>query len=154
MTAPQPLTKFQFAVMDQISHCEMNQNNGATPTCAGDVNTYLWADLRAEAIGITVYAFGGVVSSLQNAGLIGVAGPSRSDPDGGIWFTDEGYVAWELHRDLEATRLSDLHDVVIAAAVRTLKSSEGDMVEDQLVAWRAVEEMIMRTAASQTQVLA
>lgn len=88
------LTQNEIALLNSIARCEMNQINGAVPECAEDVNTYIWADERAPNMGISEKAFGGVMSSLQNKGLIWVC-IEKSDPDeSGMGFTEAGFEAW------------------------------------------------------------
>jgi hypothetical protein len=85
------MTDLQMQFMNLIARCEMNQINGAVPHCADDVNTYLWADERASAMGISEKAVGGVITSLQTAGLIGIY---IDKDDSGVWFTEAGFAAW------------------------------------------------------------
>lgn len=92
------LTDLQYRLMDLYAHCEMNGPNGATPTQASDVNTYLWVDERAKNLGLSRQACGGVLTSLYNEGLVNMQSPSRGDPDGGFQFTEAGFQAWRAER--------------------------------------------------------
>lgn len=96
------LTQLQYLFMDAVAHCEMNQGNGATPECADEVNTYLWADERAAKLKITRQAVGGVITSLTEAGMIGVRTADKKDKDGAAWFTEEGFEAWAEYRAMLA----------------------------------------------------
>lgn len=92
-------TALQAKLLDLLAHSEWNSNNGATPECAEDVNTWFFADILAGDMGISEHALGGVVTSLQEAGLIGVnivtkAQHRRTGDDSGIWFTEAGFNAW------------------------------------------------------------
>lgn len=89
------MTNLEKMYMDQIAYCEMNSGNGARPGSAADVNTYAWADERAAEMGINENQLGGVIASLIKKGFIGYIEPCADDPDGGVWFTDAGYAAWE-----------------------------------------------------------
>jgi hypothetical protein len=89
------MTDLEFAALNLFAYCEMNQINGSRPESHKDVHTYLWADQRAAALGITEQAFGGVLTSLQSKGLITVSAPSPDDKDSGVSFTEQGYAAWD-----------------------------------------------------------
>lgn len=102
------LTELEAKLLNIIAHCEMNPSNGADPESASDVNTYLWAEDRATAMGISLNAVGGVLSSLSNKGLIEMDAPTVKmsaspaeqrmaghDPDGRLGFTEAGFEAWK-----------------------------------------------------------
>lgn len=106
------LTDLEYRLMDVFAHCEMNESNGLTPKSADEVRTYLWADARAIELEISEQAVGGLLTSLQNKGFIGIVAPNckfnaderggsrggNRDPDGGFWFTEEGFAAWKEKR--------------------------------------------------------
>lgn len=102
------LTELEFQLMDLYAHCEMTQLNGATPTQYKDVNTYLWADERAAALEISEQAVGGLLTSLQNKGFIGVVKPTRQDKDGSFWFTETGFDAWHSAREAYLAEAADV----------------------------------------------
>lgn len=88
------LTQNEITLLNSIARCEMNRINGGVPECADDVNTYIWAEERAGELGISEKAVGGVMSSLQNKGLIWVCVDRKDPDDSGIGFTETGFVAW------------------------------------------------------------
>jgi len=90
------LTKLEREYMDLIAYCEMNTSNGSRPESYIEVNTYNWADERAAELGISEKALGGVMASLAQKGLIDSYPAGRDDPDGGVWFTEEGFKVWEV----------------------------------------------------------
>lgn len=88
------ITNLEALYLDLIAHCEMNPTNGATPDCAGDVNTFVWAKERASDMGISEKALGGVMASLIKKGFIWV---TDEGPDGsGVGFTDKGFANFAL----------------------------------------------------------
>ncbi len=91
-------TPKEMLLLENIAHSEMCAANGATPESAADTNSYLWADERASALGISEQAVGGLLTTLQAKAAIGVTRPTRQDPDGGVWFTDGGFTAWMAQR--------------------------------------------------------
>ena len=95
------LTQNEIGLLNSIARCEMNQINGAVPECANEVNTYIWADERAPELGISEKAFGGVMSSLQNKGLIWVCIDRQDPDDSGMGFTEAGFAAWNAHPDAD-----------------------------------------------------
>lgn len=109
------LTNLEAALLTEIALCEMNSSNGAEPDQASDVHTYLWADERASNLGISEQAVGGVLTSLQTKGLIGVIAPNCKpnandrdgrrigdrDPDGAVWFTDAGFAAYKAIKPVD-----------------------------------------------------
>ncbi len=92
------LTALQLSLMNLLAHSEYNSNNGATPTCSSDVNTWLFASEYAAEMSISEKAVGGVITSLTEAGMIGVnivtAKQRKTGDESGIWFTDAGFDAW------------------------------------------------------------
>lgn len=88
------MTNLETRYMSLIATCEMNANNGAEPKVADDVNTYTWPEERAADLGITERALGGVMTSLQNKGLIWVSIDPSDPDDNGVGFTEEGFDAW------------------------------------------------------------
>lgn len=71
--------------MTNLTQNEMSQINGAGPESHHDVNTDIWAEEKAV---------GGVMSSLQNKGLIWAC-IDRQDPDySGCGFTEADFEAW------------------------------------------------------------
>lgn len=102
------LTALQYAMMDRIAHDEMNPTNGATPTRCSDVGCYLWVDEFAADLGITGKQAGGVLTSLETAGMIvmhkvkkvrGQADESTVD------FTKAGFAAWQtMHIEANAPK--------------------------------------------------
>jgi hypothetical protein len=91
------LTSHEINYLNIIARCEMNQLNGGVPTCADDVNTYVWADERAANMGISEKAIGGVMASLVKKELIGVHIEKSNLDDSGVWFTEAGFAAWNSH---------------------------------------------------------
>lgn len=91
------LTDLEYGMMDTIAHAEHNTTNGATPTAASDVHTWLWADEFAAALGINAQAAGGVLSSLEQKGAIGM--DATQGKDSGVWFTELGFAAWKADHD-------------------------------------------------------
>jgi hypothetical protein len=97
------LTPLQFKLMDLIAHHEYNTTNGATPKVFSDVNTWLWPSEWAEAMGISGYRVGGLLTSLENDGFIGMnkvktpkvkLGGVPAD-ESTVWFTPKGFSAWQ-----------------------------------------------------------
>jgi len=92
------LTEMQFALMNRIAHDEYNTTNGATPTSASDVNCWLWADEFAKDIGLTGKQVGGLLTTLETAGLIRmdkVAKKRGQADESSVWFTEAGFAAWQ-----------------------------------------------------------
>jgi hypothetical protein len=102
------LTELETRLLNNIARDEHTARNGHPPTCSGDVHVWLWADQRADDLGISEQAVGGVLTSLQAKKLIGVQAPTvkmganpdlqrlnGGDPDGSVWFTDAGFRAWK-----------------------------------------------------------
>jgi len=96
------LTEMQFALMNRIAHDQYNSSNGQTPEEASDVNCWLWADEFASDIGLTEKQVGGLLTTLQEADLIGINKVKRSrtlrggEPDEStVWFTEAGFQAWK-----------------------------------------------------------
>lgn len=94
------LTSLQIAVLNEYARCEMNGANGGTKWLATSGNsedtwTYLWADEHAANLGISEQSLGGVLTSLQTAGLITMTAPSRGDKDGSFKMTEAGFEAWK-----------------------------------------------------------
>jgi hypothetical protein len=97
------LTEKEFTLLDIFAHCEMNSTNGATPTSTRDVHTYLWPDERAEAMGVSEQAVGGILASLLDkkfCQIVSVADSPKveGDTDGRFWFTEAGFTAWRAER--------------------------------------------------------
>lgn len=86
------LTELESRYMDLIANCEMN--SGA-PLDADAINTFIWADERAAALGISAHALGGVMSSLQKKGLIWLCLDEADPNDNGVGFTEDGFQAWK-----------------------------------------------------------
>jgi hypothetical protein len=90
------LTEFEYHVLNEIAHHEMNSINGATPECADDVSTYCWADDFASDK-MTVNQCKGVLSSLKKKGLINIYFIEMYEgrEESGVDFTEEGFNAWK-----------------------------------------------------------
>lgn len=89
------VTELEAKALTHYAYDEMNQNNGAQPESADDVDCYLWVDQLAAALDIKISAAKGVVGSLTAKGLISII--QEDDPnDTGICFTEEGFNAWKL----------------------------------------------------------
>lgn len=84
-------TALEQKLLVDIALDEMNTSNGAEPQSHTEVHCYLWADERASRLGVSEQAIGGLLTSLQKKGAIGVSPQCRQDPDGGIWFTEFGF---------------------------------------------------------------
>ena len=85
-------TKLEAAALNHYACHEMNPNNGASPDCAQDVSTYVWADDLAADIGVTVSQAKGVLGSLAAKGLVAISGQGD---DAGICFTEAGFETWK-----------------------------------------------------------
>jgi len=124
------LTNLEAQLLNDIAYDEMTASNGARPESANEASAYLWADERAARLGISEKAVGGVLTSLQKKGLIGVTAPNckhneeerngtrraNRDPDGAVWFTDAGYEAFvQLEKDgmpeVTAIPLTELDEI-------------------------------------------
>lgn len=112
-------TDKEMQLLENIAHDEVTTCNGATPTKADETSAYLWADDRAKALGITGQAIGGLLTSLQTKGAIGVSAACREDPDGGVWFTEAGLAAWMAQRSepVEAEPISPVSTIDVLGAM-------------------------------------
>ena len=126
-TTLRTLTELQFKVMDAIAHAEHNPTNGATPTSADDVNTWFWADELAAECELTEKQVGGIVTSLQEAGYIGIdivtAAQRKKGAESGVWFTKEGFQVWlntRQERAAAAEQATNNQDNAKAATVRRM----------------------------------
>jgi hypothetical protein len=99
-------TDLEYRMMDTIAHSEYTQDNGATPTDYKSVNVWLWADEFGRAIGISAKAAGGVLSSLDQKGAIGMD-VSGKKKDNAVWFTEAGFAAWKADHDAGRTGLEE-----------------------------------------------
>jgi hypothetical protein len=95
------LTTLQYALMNLIAHAEHNTTNGSTPTTHTDVNTWLWADEFAKDLSLTGKQVGGLLTTLETAGMIGMQKVKKSRSLAGgvpdestVWFTEAGFEAW------------------------------------------------------------
>jgi hypothetical protein len=96
--AAQPMTDLEFKLFDTMAHCEMTACNGDTPTSHSQIWTYLWADERASALGVSEQAIGGLFTSLAAKGFAHIQKPTKGDPDGGFTATEAGFNAWKSMR--------------------------------------------------------
>lgn len=108
-TSPATLTPLQFAVMDAIAHQEHNPSNGHTPTdfASECPNCWFWAKELASECALSEQQLGGVITSLTEAGLIGVdivskAQHNKTGDDSSVWFTQAGWDAWIAARAFQA----------------------------------------------------
>jgi len=85
------LTKLEAAALNHYAFDEMNPGNGARPENADDVCCYVWADQLAVALGVSVNAAKGVISSLVKKELAYV---TEEDDDNGFGFLAAGFEAW------------------------------------------------------------
>lgn len=124
------LTALEAKLLNNIAYDEMNSSNTRTPVSHDEVHCYLWLDERANALGISEQAAGGVLTSLQKKGLIGVEAPNckhndeeregtrrgNRDPDGGVWFTEAGFAAFQKvdaeNKDDNSAELDTMEDAV------------------------------------------
>lgn len=103
------LTRNQIELLEVFANCEMNGANGSIEyllSDSGDAQmtwTYLWADERASAMGVSEQVIGGILTSLQNEGMISMLRPGKGagcsgDKDGSFIMTPEGFAAWKAQR--------------------------------------------------------
>lgn len=97
------LTRNQIELLEIFANCEMNGANGSIEWLleSGDESmtwTYLWADERASAMNVSEQVIGGILTSLQNEGMITMSKPTRGDKDGSFRMTAEGFAAWKAQR--------------------------------------------------------
>ena len=149
--APALLTDLQYRVMNRIAHAEHNTTNGATPTQASDVNTWLWGDLLADETGLTPQQVGGVLTSLEQGGFINIV--DAGTEEAGVSFTQAGFDSWQIHfqfaghPDRLETPPVDAPAEAVASGFKYLTREELAALAETDPAARAAYRMARRKAA-------
>jgi heme-degrading monooxygenase HmoA len=145
----------QYALMNRIAHDQYNTTNGATPTKHTDVNCWLFADEFAADLGLTEKQVGGLLTTLQEAGLIEMHIDKKKTTknhtnESSVWFTEEGFQAWkEAAHDAgdAANKVGPKKKVAKKAVVETKKE---ETVTNNVIDLLAAREGSHKRIAAQT----
>ena len=86
-------TPHESEVLARIARHEMNPGNGARPTSAKDVRTWVW--VRDFSDRLSASQVKGVLASLVKKGLIVIS--YYDARDNSVAFTDLGFAAWQAN---------------------------------------------------------
>jgi len=123
------LTPMQYALMNRIAHDQYNTTNGATPTSAADVATWLFAADWAADLGLTEQQVGGVLTSLENAEYVSMYKGDEST----VNFTEAGFAAWQAASIAAVTAKLVEAGTIEAPKAKKHAGPKGEYADEQVI---------------------